>query len=126
MSKERFQNIRACLRFNEEAGEDEERVDTGRTTRPFIEAFNLNRSNQITAGRSLTEDEIMSFWLGADRQHTAREVPHLTKTMARKQRGVAEELRAIYILYWKYALILRLPLVQMLVSLLLAGKINNN
>lgn len=91
MSRKRFENIRACLRFTTKAGEGEERADPWRPIRLF---FNLNRNTRIRPGRFLTVDEIMSFWLGADRQFSAYGVPHLTK-IARKPRGIGAELKVI-------------------------------
>jgi hypothetical protein len=60
---------------------------------PFIDAFNAHRVKQISPGKHLLVDELMSFWLGLEKSYHLKGMPHVTK-IPRKPRSRGVEVKA--------------------------------
>lgn len=93
MSRNRFKELRQCLTIGT-APLQADANDPWWRIRPFVDAFNENRSRSVIPGEYLTVDEIMSMWLGLESTYSTNGLPHTTK-IARKPRGVGAEMKAV-------------------------------
>ena len=94
MSRHRFQDITSALSFAPLKSASECKNDPWYPIRPFVEAFNATRYNNITPGYHLTVDECMSAWNGSDGKYRHDGMPHKTK-IPRKPEGVGAEMKSL-------------------------------
>ena len=94
MSRDRFRELTANLRWNAEEDPDLPIAETDKynQVRLMFRQFNDYRKSVVVPGVALFVDECMSFWAGAEGKHHADGIAHMSK-LQRKPKSTGTEIK---------------------------------